>query len=163
MTNPLGIPRATPDLFPRAYLLSIYTAAIEQGFVWINNLREADAPSLKAKLLRLRRRSDKANKTFITPDHYLVTFSDWQPDGLGEGLGRMAAMFTALPPELGTLPSLTLSDGSPLPEPGADLHSQVAEAIFPLESAPGFTPPLPEPGNIDDFVARMIENSKGKP
>jgi hypothetical protein len=154
------VPTSTSTAFPRSYLLSIYTAAIEQGFIWITPISAANAVSLRQKLYRLRRRSDKNNASFITPNHHLVTVGDWEagPDGQG----RLPVMFSSSP---GGLPNIQLADGTALPPAEAlAVEAVPAPAIIPLPLAPDI--PAKELNmsaeNIDDFVSRMMQDSSAR-
>lgn len=158
------IPSGSAKVYPRALLLSIYTAAIEQGFVWITPLPQADAVGLRAKLNRLRRRSDTSAKSFITPNHYLVTFGNWEPGP--DGRGRMSAMFSATgsgePDD--ALPGLQLADGTSL----ATAEAPVFPAPLPATTAAPSQPPLAEADfnlsedAIDDFVSKMMADASRK-
>lgn len=150
--------------YPRALLLGIYTAAIEQGFVWVNDVPQADYTSLKMQLQRLRRRSDKSNSSFITPQHHLCTIGAWEP-GPG-GRGRFPVMFDKMPDER-PMPSLTSASGAAIPISTATAHAPIPPP--PPPAAPVDTP-LPassltesdmqlDPGSIDDYVARMMQSA----
>lgn len=150
--------------YPRAFLLSIYTAAIEQGFVWINDIEAADHPSLKAQFYRLRRRADTANRSFITPEFHLVTLGAWESTGNGT-CGRVPVVFDKLP-DGAALPMLTSRDGTPLAQQGIP---SAAPPQAPLAAAAAALPaafPLPadtfgEEG-IDDFVSRMAKAAQSR-
>ena len=103
MTNP-------SENWPKSFLLQIHAEAIAHGFVWVEPITEPDALSLKQRMYRIRRRSDKATATFIPPEYHLVTLGKWEPlpgeaerETLCLPLGRIPVIFSARP------------DGTPMP------------------------------------------------
>lgn len=146
--------------WPRAYLLQIHDEAIRHGFIWIEPISEGDAKSLRQRLYRLRRRSDKATAAYILPEYHLVTVGAWQP----EGGGRMPVIYNRLPsgsalptlrpatPE--ELEALPISTG--LPEaPSAPMDpDKLLETISQNLTL--------EPGEVSGYVDDLIRKAKKK-
>lgn len=146
--------------WPKAFLLQIHAEAIKHGFIFIEPISEADAESLKGRLYRIRRRSDKSTASFIPPEYHLVTAGKWQASEAGQG--RLPIIYSALP------------DGTSLPnivpaKPEEILGPQPMS--IPQPSSTTQLPPALElepadlklnPGDISNYVAGMIAKAKEK-
>lgn len=133
-------------IWPRSYLLEIYDEAIKQGFLILEGIEsEEQALSLKNTLYRLRRRSDKSNVAYITPDHHLVTVGQYD-----EVAKTLPIIFNKVPDTAAPLPSFRKAT----PEEVA-----AWEASQPVVSIPDSLPSLDSSG-VDDYVTRMLANSK---
>lgn len=142
--------------YPRAFLLSIYNGAVAEGFIYIEPVKQADYPSLRAQFYRLRRRADTSNKSFIIPEHHLVTLGPWEPGPSGRG--RCAASFDKMPEGV---PTLTTRAGDVLASAPPELHEQPAIMLPPAASLELTPSELQlDEGGIDDFVSRMMKNAK---
>lgn len=124
--------------WPRQYLLTIYSAAITNGFCKVTNITAADAKSLVQTLYRLRRRADSSNQTFITPEHHLVTAMSWEkthpdPDNPTQSLGEVVFVFDSTSAGL-KLPPLEHPDEPIPPAPApAEPESPAVASIFETE------------------------------
>lgn len=151
-----------PTIWPRAYLLSIYSEAIKHGFVWVEPLTEAQATSLRLALYRLRRRSDSNNREFITPEHKLVTVGQYDHTAR-----RLPILFSRLPDmDLPTIRPATedeTADFIQMPEqlasPTIDTQPPSIESIDVLKSAAEIT--LDEQ-DITSYVEKMKRRAVSK-
>jgi hypothetical protein len=90
-------------------MLQLHAQAVEHGFIWVEPISEADAQSLRDRLYRIRRRSDKSMAAFIPPEYHLVMVGRWEP---GEaGTGRLPLIYNARA-DGKPLPSIRIADGS---------------------------------------------------
>jgi hypothetical protein len=85
--------------WPRAYLFQIHAEAITHGLVFIEAIDKKSAISLRQRLYRIRRRSDKANAVFIPPEYHLVTCGQWEelPPSHPAYPGRLPIIYNRLP------------------------------------------------------------------
>lgn len=92
------MPPIPSENWPKGWLLQIHAQAIEHGFVFIEPISASSAVSLKARLYRLRRRSDKSNAAFIPPEYHMVTVGAWveYPDERAP-MGRLPVIYNRLP------------------------------------------------------------------
>jgi hypothetical protein len=74
-------------------MLQQHALAVEHGFIWIENISEADAKSLRDRMYRIRRRSDKSMAAFIPPEYHLVMIGKWEQSGDDPSLGRMPLIY----------------------------------------------------------------------
>lgn len=141
--------------WPKPYLLQAHAQAVEHGMVWIRPISKADAASLKARLYRVRRRSDASMAAFIPPEYHMVTVGLWSP---GNG-GQMPLIYNRLPE--GQLPPIVPATpeekGSSLPLPtlnDAPLSQEQIEAATNrlIESADLSM----DEGEVESFVSRMM-------
>lgn len=89
--------------WPRQWLIELCDTTIAAGYVYVEELSELSARSLKMRLLRLVRRKDKAvlyefprEYTRITPGQWHYTHTD---PTTHEPLGRFLLTYNKLPPE----------------------------------------------------------------
>ena len=144
---------STPtENWPKPWMLERHALAVKHGFIWIEPISEADAKSLRDRLYRIRRRSDKSMAAFIPPEYHLVMVGKWEPGP--DGTGRMPLIFNKRP------------DGKELPGTRIPDGAEVSEYLSP--------PPLAEPLVIDpaaidvtldekevgDIVARLRESAR---
>jgi hypothetical protein len=135
--------------WPRAYLLSLYTAAIEQGMIYAQPIQRDQAQSLKMSLYRLRRRSDSSNSSFITADHHLVTVGDWEE--IEDGQGRLPIMFTKADFDL---PAIVGASGDEIAGAAHAIAITAAHTLDePTEAALNLA--MDESG-VSDYVAKMV-------
>lgn len=148
--------------WPRAYLLQIHAQAVAHGLIFLEKISEVDAKSLKQRLYRIRRRSDKSTATFVPPEYHLVTVGKYQPMEGPDAPGRLPIIYSSLP------------DGKALPHIRAATPEEIANAIpLPPIQAP-LTPLTPEvllqnlehtdmtlkPEEVDSFVADLMKSAK---
>jgi hypothetical protein len=136
---------STPHTWPKSYLLSILAAAVEHGFLYLEPLSPVAAASLRASLIRVRRRADKSAAAYIIPEYYLVSVGQWEATGEDPDIGRLPVMYDALPEGL-VLPKITPAERSvSLPTP----VQQETPAPFAAEEL------AMEPAEIKSFVDSM--------
>lgn len=92
--------------WPKSFLLQIHAEAIQHGFVWVEPISETDATSLRQRMYRIRRRSDKATASFIPPEYHLVTLGKWED----VGGGRIPVIFSGRPDSI-PLPHIRPASG----------------------------------------------------
>jgi hypothetical protein len=158
MTSPPSHPSST--VWPRAFLLSLYNAALTNGMVYATPVREADAHSLRQSLYRLRRRSDTSNKSFITPEMHLVTVGNWEagPDGHG----RLPILYTSMGDGV-DMPGIVAATGEELAQAAEQQftpHSPIADPIPPLDI--DTLDVRLDPEEVDDFVQRMMKDAANR-
>jgi len=148
----------TAATWPKPYLLQIHAAAVEHGFIWIEDVSEDEADSLRQALYRTRRRADKAMAVYILPEYHLVT------------VGRYDAEKRRLPVLYNRLPS---GDQLPTITPATPEEIASSSGIVTPELAP---PPTPadilgtievsdltlEPDEISGFVDDLMKSAKRK-
>lgn len=148
--------RASVD-WPRTYLLQIHADAVLHGLVFIEPISKDDATSLRQRLYRVRRRSDKSTAAFIPPEYHMVTIGAWQ-DVNG---GRLPIIYNKHP------------DGKALPSIRPATADEIT-ALFPsapLAAAPALTPDqflaniteadlTLQPEEVDSFVADLVKQAK---
>jgi hypothetical protein len=140
--------------YPRAFLLGIYTAAIEHGIIYVNDVAHADYPSLRAQFNRLRRKSDSSNKSFITEAHYLCSMGKWEPGP--KGTGRVPVHYSRMAdgtPTLSTEAGDIIDPASQTPYPSQPLQN--FDALLPSVEASADELRL-DPADIDSFVNSMM-------
>jgi hypothetical protein len=100
--------------WPKPYLLQILSAAVTHGSLYVEPITAEDALSLRMSLLRVRRRADTANRSFIIPEYHLVTVMNWEFTHIAEGKswGRLPVIYNNLPSTL-RLPDITIPHGPP--------------------------------------------------
>jgi hypothetical protein len=153
-TQEEGTVMATPTTdWPKPWVLSIHEAAVNNGFVWVSPISEADADSLRQRAYRMRRRSDKAMAAYILPEYHLVMIGRWEPGP--DGRGRLPFIYNKR------------SDGEPLP----DIQCAEPEEVEAFEHPPTPTPPAIsvtaeditfKPGEIDNLVERMRRSARDR-
>lgn len=143
--------------FPRKYLLDIYNKAIDEGFLHIHPISQADAVSLRQSLYRLRRRSDAANARFILPEFHLVTVGQWSPD---KG-GCLPIMYDKLPeghalPTIEAVAAETFSLKTPIhPEGHIPVSQMKADLAEQQRLAAEAEQVQLSPQDISSFVSRL--------
>jgi len=98
--------------WPQPFLLDILGKTVHAGYIYVENITEVAAKSLKMRLLRLRRRKDSGAIFTIPPEYHLVNFGQWtfthcepnQPP-----LGRFLCIYNRLPEGM-DLPTLRVPD-----------------------------------------------------
>ena len=149
---------ATPtENWPKPWMLQLHEQAVEHGFVWVEPISEEDAKSLRDRLYRMRRRSDKSMAAFIRPEYHLVMVGVWEPGFTGAG--RLPLIYDRR------------SDGQPLPKIIPATQDEVERY-----SAPAMVDPIPilpphvdltpetleiKPSEIGGFVDSLIKKAKG--
>lgn len=143
--------------WPRAYLLQIYADAVRSGIIMLEPISEADASSLKQRLYRLRRRSDKALAPFILPEYHLVTVGKWRDSPAG---GVLPIIYNQLP------------DGKALPAIRPATADELGEALMSPEPQGLILDPEEilanldskeltlEPAEIESFVADLMAKAE---
>jgi hypothetical protein len=142
---------STPtENWPKPWMLQLHAQAVEHGFIWVEPISEADARSLRDRLYRIRRRSDKSMAAFIPPEYHLVMVGRWEP---GEaGTGRLPLIYNAR------------ADGKPLPSIKIADGSEVEQYLKPPALAD--PPPLDlgnveiKPEEIGNLVAKLRKSAK---
>ena len=149
---------ATPtENWPKPYLLRVHEEAVKHGFIWIENLSKEDAESLKSRLYRIRRRSDKSMAAFIPPEFHLVMIGVWEPAEGSAAPGRMPAIYNKK------------SDGTELPT----LRAATGEEVEAYVEPPKVATPLPplDLDNLDliisedeipDFISKMRKDAAAR-
>lgn len=157
-------PSAKRD-WPRAYLLQIHQEAVTHGLIFIEQIDAADAESLKQRLYRVRRRSDKSTATFILPEYHMVTVGTWEelPSSHPAHPGRLPIIYNKTP------------DGKPLPSIRPATPEEASAAFAPAKMRLDTLPPLdPEnilanlehadltlkPEEVDSFVADLMKKAE---
>lgn len=150
--------------WPRAYLLQVHQEAVAHGLIFIEGIDEADAKSLKQRLYRVRRRSDKSTATFILPEYHMVTVGEWEafPPSHPAYPGRLPIIYSRTP------------DGKDMPRIRAATPEEASEAFAVPAHRELPTPITPEtlnlesadlslkPGEIDDFVAKLTKSAEDR-
>lgn len=123
--------------------------------IWVMPISKEDAVSLRARLYRVRRRSDASMAAFIPPEYHMVTVGVWDA---AEG-GRLPLIYSKLP------------DGKPLPGivPASPDEVEGRLAIAKLTDAPPDAAEIEatthrllesdlslEPEEVDSFVSKMM-------
>ena len=158
MTFPEGSDPTSPPsakVWPRAYLLSLYTAALEHGHIILEPFPFLDLPRFKACFYRLRRRSDTSNRSFISSEHHLVTIGEWDEGPSGEG--RLFILYNSTPSPLpsfrpageGDLRPALMPTSLPVSPPHPDIERAVnnlAEQPLAIEQ-------------IEEYVAQMMASA----
>lgn len=144
--------------WPKPYLLQVHQAAVDNGLVFVEPITAADAESLKQRLYRARRRSDKAMAAFIPPEFHMVMVGEFQLLDTATGQGRLPIIYDKLP------------SGEALPA----IRAATGEEIEQMVSRPALAEPAPpispdalldlenlevkmEPSEIDGFVGKMLQ------
>jgi hypothetical protein len=127
----------SPDTFPREYLLRVYNAALDHGHILLHPITREDAARFTACFYRLRRRSDAAHQSFITPEMHLVTVGKWKEVG---GIGILPIYYTTLP-EGETLPMIS-------PAAGTQVFSPADPDLDPIAST-----------QIDDYIQQLASKA----
>lgn len=152
--------------WPKTYLLEIYSAAVANGFIWVQPITEANALSLRQSLYRARRRADTTAAGWILPEYHLVTCGKWEPGPAGSG--RLPVTYNLSPD--GALPQLTpateeerLAFTQHTPPPA---YRPLPAPIDVEQAALGPTVPptdlqLPADFDISNFVRNMKRNVEG--
>jgi hypothetical protein len=135
--------------WPKPYVLSLYTAAVEHGYIWAKPIAEADALSLRQSFYRMQR---KDSSELLTPEMFMVVVGDWEP---GDGSGQLPFIYSALP-DGNSLPSIVAASGQqqsmrPLPAPPIDFPDQ----LLPSVQAEPAELDIPD---ISSYVSRMRAN-----
>lgn len=151
---------ATGD-WPKQYLLNLYNSAIDNGYIWVNDLTYERSRSLRGAFNRLRRRGDTSMAGIITPEMTLVSMGQWVPTH-GD-LGKVPIIYNALPDGL-PLPSITTGGDRPvaplahvaepladlpLPAPDTDLTQLMNNADLTVNEA-----------DISSYVQQMLAKTK---
>lgn len=92
------------QVWPKTYLLQIYSRAVAEGCVRIPLQNEQQFKSLSQALYRVRRRSDAQHASFILPEYHLV-FCSWEPER-----GTMLVTYDALPDGMELPPVLSVDE-----------------------------------------------------
>jgi len=144
--------------WPKPWLLSIHEQAVAEGFIWIEPISQADADSLKSRLYRIRRRSDKSMAAFIPPEYHLVMVGQWEAGP--NGTGRLPVIYNKKPDGL-DLPSIRKASGeeveayTPRPRaPAPVIHDAPPELHFDADDL------TMKPDEINGFVASMRKSAK---
>ena len=90
-------PTTPTENWPKPWMLQQHALAVEHGFIWIENNSEADAKSLRDRMYRIRRRSDKSMAAFIPPEYHLVMIGKGEQSGDEPSLGRMPLNYNKRP------------------------------------------------------------------
>jgi hypothetical protein len=147
--------------WPKQFLLQIHAEAVKHGFIWIEGISQANAESLRQRLYRVRRRSDKATASFIPPEYHLVGVGEWQP----EGGGRLPVIFNRLPTgeELPTIRPATPEEVQAVTIPDAPQEHEEGPSP-PAKPTPAFAPEdiQLKPADISDLVASMTAAARQK-
>lgn len=122
--------------WPKAYIIELYSSAVEHGFIWIGPITQANATSLSKSFYNARRRSSSDNSsTWFRQEYHLCTFGQWEQQGDDPTLGRIPLLFSALP-DGQALPTITPGNPSEvarnkvqLPEPAEDAPAELPEAL----------------------------------
>lgn len=152
--------------WPRAYLFQIHAEAIAHGLIFLEGLTKEDAKSLKQRLYRIRRRSDKANAVFIPPEYHLVTVGEWEemPSAHPAYPGRLPIIYNKMPggkelprirPATEGEASLPMAPSKMLPAPPALTPEQL---VANLEDADMTL----KPEEIDSFVNELINSAEAR-
>lgn len=133
--------KISPTIWPKTFLLQLYTDAVEQGCLRVSPITEDQAKSLSAAFYRFRRAADRTVAHFIQPEFQLCTVSKWTQ----HHNGSVYIIFSAMP-EGQSLPTVT--------------------AVDPAEMRQIFAPPAPaeDPDlvidtadiNIDDYIQSLL-------
>lgn len=130
---------ATPsENWPKPWLLQLHDAAVTHGFIWVEPISEADAKSLRARLYRMRRRSDTSMAAYIPAEYHLVMVGQWVegPDGIG----RLPLIYNKLP------------DGRSLPNIVPATADEVTTYLQ-VPKAPA--PPIIDAANLDPAAIQI--------
>lgn len=127
--------------WPKTFLLQCHEEAVKNGVIFVEPITEADAESLKSRLYRIRRRSDKSMAAFIPQEYHLVMIGVWEPGP--DGTGRLPIIFDKR------------SDGQPLPSLRAATGEEIEAAL------PAPKPATPPP--IIDFESIPAADLEMKP
>lgn len=147
--------------WPRAYLFQIHAEAVAHGLVFIEPISEADAKSLKQRLYRVRRRSDKSTAVFVPPEYHLVTVGDWQPGP--DGTGRLPVIYNKLPGDK-PLPNIRPANADEASAPMApsvqppDVPLTPEQFVANIEAADLTL----KPDEIDSFVADLMKSAEAR-
>lgn len=137
--------------WPKPFLLTIHEQAVEHGYIFIEPISEADAQSLRARLYRIRRRSDASMAAFIPPEYHLVMVGKWEAGP--SNTGRLPVIYNKRSDGL-DLPGITVATG-------ADIEALAVPDIHPepidLDNLP--TPQL-DAESIEDFVAKLTKDAQ---
>lgn len=129
--------------WPTPYILEIYNAAVEHGYLRIEPLSAEQAKSLTQTIYRFRRRSDTGKAAFMRPEFQLITCSPWQSWGRANcNLGYMHVVFSSDPDM--QLPKLILPE---LPD-----EADVSQATL--------QPISPPPDHIGNFIQDLLDKSQ---
>jgi hypothetical protein len=136
--------------YPLKWLLEIHAQAIEHGIVLLHPVTEDAAKSIKMRMLRLRRRTDKGAGYYVPPEYHLVTIGQWRTD---RG-GCLPIIYDKLPDDH-QLPSISPISGEEFCELTA------VEPVLALPTADPILHDISEadlrlnPEEIGSFVERM--------
>lgn len=139
-------------IFPRSFILNLYTQALEHGHILVHPIDEAAAKSLTMQFYRLRRTSDRANSHFILPQFTLVTVGKWSPDNGG----TLPIYYTSTDMDM---PQVTDVAGNPLvtPEPQPILPVQSGHLT---NTSPIEIEEIDETDfDVDDYVAGLLADA----
>jgi hypothetical protein len=139
----------TQQDYPLKWLLEIHAQAIEHGIVLVHPVTQQAAQSIKMRLLRLRRRTDKGAGYYVPPEYHLVTIGAWRPE---QG-GCLPIIYDKLP-DGDALPSITPISGEEFVEltavepvlalPASNVPHSLSEADLKMDAE-----------QIGSFVERM--------
>ena len=150
----------SPSIYPRTYLLNIYSAAVANGHIYIHPISEQASVGLRQSIYRLRRRYDKTAALYIPEEYHLVTVGDWSPDNGGtlpvyytSGMDMPAIHTVDGEIIQSSVPSLTKPEPSlppsELPEP-----SPSSASAFDIDGSPI--------DDLDDYLAKLQASAKTK-
>lgn len=151
--------------WPKPYLLQIHAAAVENGLIFVGCLTAENADSLKQRLYRARRRSDKAMAAFIPPEYHMVMVGEYQPipdPADPEHPGRLPIIYDVMPS--GDLPPIRAATGEEieaasrpqLAEPPPPIS---ADAVLDLESLNVQMAPEEIGGFVDKMLKKVGKSS----
>lgn len=148
---------ATPtENWPKPWMLQLHEQAVEQGFIWVEGISEADYQSLKSRLYRIRRRGDKSMAAFIKPEYHLVMVGNWEPTGHsgaepGDLLGRFPMIFNRK------------ADGTALPTVRAATGEEVDTYVPTPRAEPAVIPLSAEDLTIgEDDITSLVDSLKSQ-
>lgn len=142
--------------WPKPWLLQIHQQAVEHGMIWIEPITKADAESLRQRLYRVRRRSDKSTASFILPEYHMVTVGAWEDrDG-----GRLPVIYSRRP-DGQALPNITPVSAEDqteyLQQPTrTDIIPSPEQIMNSIDQMPSEDLVL-KPDEINDFVGTMLK------
>lgn len=151
--------------WPKAYLLEVYSKAVQHGFIELKPISSANADSFRMRFYRLRRRSDKQNANIILPEYHMVNVGKWHPGP--DGRGVLPIIFNKLPSGM-DLPEIVPIEGRTEDLQITSIENLVpAEAMFSEADAEPIPAMAPEPpplelnvDGISDFVRNMMKKAE---
>lgn len=154
--NRRGMVQATTGKYPRAYLLSVYNAAIEHGMVLLQPFPAEDVKSFTASFINLRRPKSVGAVTFITPEMHLVSVGRWRP----EAGGTLPIYYTSTEEALPAINPAGPEEHQyfpPSPNPAHFPIPTATEAAFPHEGTDD------EDFDVEGFLDELVHKAAERP